>query len=102
MNDVTETQAIKEVFGARAKSLAVSSTKSMHGHLVGAAAALELVISTLAIQRQTVPPTAHLDIPDPQCDLDYVPHKGRPAASAPRCRIRSPSAGPQAFCSCGN
>ncbi len=79
LNDSTETQAIKEVFGTRAKSIAVSSTKSMHGHLVGAAGALELVISALAIQRQQVPPTAHLDIPDPQCDLDYVPHQGRAA-----------------------
>lgn len=79
LNDTTETRALKEVFSARAKSIAVSSTKSMHGHLVGAAGALELVISTLAIQRQQVPPTAHLDVPDPQCDLDYVPHKGRPA-----------------------
>jgi 3-oxoacyl-[acyl-carrier-protein] synthase II len=79
LNDATETRAIKEVFSARAKSIAVSSTKSMHGHLVGAAGALELVISTLAIQRQQVPPTAHLDVPDPQCDLDYVPHKGRSA-----------------------
>ncbi len=79
LNDATETQAIKDVFGMRAKSIAVSSTKSMHGHLVGAAGALELVICTLAIQRQRVPPTAHLDVPDPQCDLDYVPHNGRTA-----------------------
>ena len=79
LNDATETQAIKDVFGARAKSIAVSSTKSMHGHLVGAAGALELVICALAIQRQQVPPTAHLDVPDPQCDLDYVPHSGRTA-----------------------
>jgi len=79
LNDATETQAIKDVFGMRAKSIAVSSTKSMHGHLVGAAGALELVICTLAIQRQQVPPTAHLDVPDPQCDLDYVPHSGRTA-----------------------
>jgi 3-oxoacyl-(acyl-carrier-protein) synthase len=77
LNDITETQAIKDVFGARAKLFAVSSTKSMHGHLVGAAAALELVICSLAIQRQEVPPTAHLDLPDPKCDLDYVPHRGR-------------------------
>jgi 3-oxoacyl-[acyl-carrier-protein] synthase II len=79
LNDITETQAIKEVFGTRAKSVAVSSTKSMHGHLVGAAGALELVICALAIQRQEIPPTAHLDVPDPRCDLDYVPHKGRAA-----------------------
>jgi 3-oxoacyl-[acyl-carrier-protein] synthase II len=77
LNDVTETQAIKNVFGKHARSLAVSSTKSMHGHLVGGAGALELAISALAIQRQAVPPTAHLDEPDPACDLDYVPHVGR-------------------------
>jgi 3-oxoacyl-(acyl-carrier-protein) synthase len=51
----------------------------MHGHLVGTAGALELVISTLAVKRQMVPPTAHLDDPDPACDLDYVPHLGRNA-----------------------
>jgi len=79
LNDLTETQAIKEVFGTRAHAIAVSSTKSMHGHLVGTAGALELVISTLAVKRQMVPPTAHLDDPDPACDLDYVPHLGRNA-----------------------
>ncbi len=79
-NDVSETQAIKATFGAHARRLAVSSTKSMHGHLVGAAGALELVIATLAIDRQMVPPTAHLADPDPACDLDYVPLRGRPAA----------------------
>ncbi len=79
LNDVTETQAIKEVFGTHAHSLAVSSTKSMHGHLVGAAGALELVVCTLALRRQSMPPTAHLDVPDPECDLDYVPHLGRQA-----------------------
>jgi len=77
LNDLTETQAIKATFGAHAKKLAISSTKSMHGHLVGAAGALELVITTLALQRQVVPPTAHLNHPDPECDLDYVPHEGR-------------------------
>jgi 3-oxoacyl-[acyl-carrier-protein] synthase II len=79
LNDVTETRAIKEVFGDHARKLALSSTKSMHGHLVGTAGALELVISTVALQRQMVPPTAHLDEPDLECDLDYVPHVGRPA-----------------------
>jgi 3-oxoacyl-[acyl-carrier-protein] synthase II len=79
LNDLTETQAIKSVFGPRSREIAVSSTKSMHGHLVGAAGALELVISTLALQQQRVPPTAHLHLPDPECDLDYVPHTGRAA-----------------------
>jgi 3-oxoacyl-[acyl-carrier-protein] synthase II len=77
LNDVTETRAIKETFGRHAARLAVSSTKSMHGHLVGAAGAMELVISTLAVVRQQAPPTAHLDVVDPDCDLDYVPHRGR-------------------------
>jgi len=79
LNDLTETQAIKAVFGAHSRALAVSSTKSMHGHLVGSAGALELVISTLALQRQMAPPTANLDEPDPECDLDYVPRVGRSA-----------------------
>jgi 3-oxoacyl-[acyl-carrier-protein] synthase II len=79
LNDVAETAALKEVFGQRARAIPISSTKSMHGHLVGAAGALELVVSVLAVQRQVAPPTAHLDVPDPQCDLDYVPHKGRAA-----------------------
>jgi 3-oxoacyl-[acyl-carrier-protein] synthase II len=77
LNDITETLAIKELFDDHARNLAVSSTKSMHGHLVGAAGALELVISTLALQQQVVPPTAHLDVPDSECDLDYIPHIGR-------------------------
>jgi len=77
LNDVTETRAIRAVFGKHADHLAVSSTKSMHGHLVGAAGALELMICVLALSHQWVPPTAHLDNPDPECDLDYVPHVGR-------------------------
>ena len=77
LNDSTETAAIKKVFGERAYKVPVSSTKSMHGHLLGGAAALELVISILALQRQAVPPTANLDVPDPECDLDYVPNQGR-------------------------
>jgi 3-oxoacyl-[acyl-carrier-protein] synthase II len=71
-NDSIETAAIKEVFGARAYSLPISSTKSMHGHLLGAAGALEFVIAVLSLERGTVPPTMHLDAPDPDCDLDYV------------------------------
>ena len=77
LNDPTETRAIKRVFGSHAQAIPVTSTKSMHGHLVGAAGALELIISTLAIRRSQVPPTAHLDDPDPECDLDHVPHRGR-------------------------
>jgi 3-oxoacyl-[acyl-carrier-protein] synthase II len=76
-NDAVETAAIKEVFGPRAYRLPVSSTKSMHGHLLGAAGALELIASVLAIEHQAVPPTAHLEVPDPACDLDYVPRLGR-------------------------
>lgn len=77
LNDVTETRAIKEVFGAHARRVPVSSTKSMHGHLLGGAGALEFAITVEALTQQAVPPTAHLDVPDPDCDLDYVPHTGR-------------------------
>jgi 3-oxoacyl-[acyl-carrier-protein] synthase II len=71
-NDAVETAAIKAVFGERAYSIPVSSTKSMHGHLLGAAGALEFVIAVLCLERSVVPPTMHLDSPDPACDLDYV------------------------------
>ena len=77
LNDATETKALKKVFGERARRIPVSSTKSMHGHLLGGAGALEFVIALLAMQHQAVPPTAHLDMPDPECDLDYVPNHGR-------------------------
>jgi 3-oxoacyl-[acyl-carrier-protein] synthase II len=77
LNDVTETRAIKKIFGERAYRLPVSSTKSMHGHLLGGAGALEFVISLLAMHHRAVPPTANLDAPDPECDLDYVPGRGR-------------------------
>jgi len=77
LNDVTESRAIKQVFGEHAHKLPVSSTKSMLGHLLGAAGAMEFVISLLAIRHQAIPPTAHLDVPDPECDLDYVPGQGR-------------------------
>ena len=71
-NDAVETAAIKEVFGARAYRIPVSSTKSMHGHLLGGAGALEFVISVACLARAVVPPTLHLNTPDPACDLDYV------------------------------
>jgi 3-oxoacyl-[acyl-carrier-protein] synthase II len=72
-NDSVETAAIRTIFGNHADRLAVSSTKSMHGHLLGAAGALELVASVLAMRSATLPPTMHLEVPDPKCDLDYVP-----------------------------
>ncbi|HXY54578.1 MAG TPA: beta-ketoacyl-ACP synthase II [Nitrospirota bacterium] len=76
-NDAVETKAIKEVFGQRACHIPVSSTKSMHGHLLGAAGAVELVAAVLALNKRIVPPTANLMVPDPECDLDYVPGKAR-------------------------
>jgi beta-ketoacyl-acyl-carrier-protein synthase II len=76
-NDAVETAAIKQVFGAHAFRIPVSSTKSMHGHLLGAAGALELVAAILALKRQLIPPTINLQVPDPECDLDYVPGKAR-------------------------
>jgi len=76
-NDVAETQAIKRVFGDHARKLAVSSTKSMTGHLLGAAGGIEAVICGLALHRGALPPTINLDNPDPECDLDYIPHQAR-------------------------
>jgi 3-oxoacyl-[acyl-carrier-protein] synthase II len=76
-NDLLETQAIKKVFGDHACKIPVSSTKSMHGHTMGAAGAIEFIVSLLAIKNQAVPPTINLDRPDPECDLDYVPNMGR-------------------------
>jgi nodulation protein E len=76
-NDVAETQAIKRCFGASAQRLAISSTKSMHGHGLGAAGALELVAVLGAMADGIIPPTLNLDTPDPQCDLDYVPNVAR-------------------------
>ena len=78
-NDAVETAAIKAVFGERARAIAVSSTKSMHGHLLGAAGALEFVICVMSLLRGIVPPTMHLDSPDPACDLDYVSGHARAA-----------------------
>lgn len=75
--DVIETQAIKNVFGSHASDLAVSSTKSMIGHLLGAAGSVEAIFCILAIRDQVAPPTINLDAPDEGCDLDYVPHHAR-------------------------
>jgi 3-oxoacyl-[acyl-carrier-protein] synthase II len=76
-NDRLETMAIKKCFGEHAYKIAVSSTKSMTGHLLGGAGGLEAGISALAVHNQVAPPTINLENPDPECDLDYVPHTGR-------------------------
>ena len=76
-NDATETAALKTVFGARAHQIPVSATKAMHGHLLGAAGALEAVLSLLAMQQAVALPTMHLQQADPDCDLDYVPNATR-------------------------
>ena len=78
-NDANETMAIKRVFGGQAAKLAVSSTKSMTGHLLGAAGAVEGVFSALTLHHGLIPPTINYDNPDPQCDLDYVPNEARKA-----------------------
>jgi 3-oxoacyl-(acyl-carrier-protein) synthase len=73
-NDLNETAAIKAVFGEHASTVGVSSTKSMTGHMLGAAGAIELVISTLAINDGVIPPTINYQTPDPECDLNYTPN----------------------------
>jgi 3-oxoacyl-[acyl-carrier-protein] synthase II len=75
--DRAETRSIKRVFGEHARSTAVSSTKAVHGHAMGAAGALEFVIALMALHHRAVPPTAHLRRPDPELDLDFVAHGGR-------------------------
>jgi nodulation protein E len=77
MNDPTETRAIREVFGSDADALVVSSTKSMHGHLLGAAGGVEAIASILALKHGFVPPTINYAEPDPACDLDYAPNEAR-------------------------
>jgi 3-oxoacyl-[acyl-carrier-protein] synthase II len=77
VNDVIETKAIKTAFGNSAHTLPVSSTKSMTGHAIGAAGALEAMICVKALEENIIPPTINLDNPDPDCDLDYVPHEAR-------------------------
>src|SRR5690606_33890315 len=78
-NDKYETMAIKEVFGEHAYKLGVSSTKSMTGHLLGAAGGVEAIFSVLAIKDGVMPPTINYDTPDPECDLDYVANEARKA-----------------------
>jgi 3-oxoacyl-[acyl-carrier-protein] synthase II len=78
--DALETLAINRCFGEHAKEIAVSSTKSMTGHLLGAAGGLEAGITVLAVYHQIAPPTVNLDHPDDNCNLDYVPHHSRPLA----------------------
>jgi 3-oxoacyl-[acyl-carrier-protein] synthase II len=77
LGDLAETRAVKKTFGDYAKKVAISSTKSELGHLLGASGGVEAVITALAVSRNLIPPTINLDDPDPECDLDYVPHKAR-------------------------
>jgi len=77
LNDVYETQAIKRVFGEHSRRLAVSSTKSMTGHMLGGAGGFEAIVAVKVLHEGVVPPTINLDDPDEGCDLDYVPHRAR-------------------------
>lgn len=79
LNDPVETKAIKSVLGEQAYQVPVSGTKAMHGHSLGATGAIEAAICMLALRHNYLPPTVNLDAPDPECDLDYVPHEGREA-----------------------
>ena len=73
--DIAETVAVKELFGEHARSLVMGSTKSMTGHLLGAAGGLEFIVSLMVVQNGVIPPTINLDNPDPECDLDYAANK---------------------------
>jgi 3-oxoacyl-[acyl-carrier-protein] synthase II len=77
LNDSTETRAIKAVLGDHARAIPISGTKSMHGHALGATGGVEAAICMLALRTDYLPPTINLDDPDPECDLDYIPHRGR-------------------------
>ncbi|HVT90556.1 MAG TPA: beta-ketoacyl-ACP synthase II, partial [Tepidisphaeraceae bacterium] len=77
LGDLAETRAVKTSFGAHAKKIAISSTKSQLGHLLGASGGVEAVASAMAVSRNLIPPTINLDDPDPECDLDYTPHRAR-------------------------
>lgn len=79
LNDATETQVLKEVFKDHARNVAISSTKSMHGHVMGGTGAIELVATIKALEEGVIPPTANYTEPDPECDLDYVPNQARQA-----------------------
>ena len=79
LNDAGETAAVKTVFGAHAYQLAMSSTKSMTGHMLGAAGAVEAIFTALSLRDGFLPATIHYQVPDPACDLDVVPNQGRPA-----------------------
>ena len=100
LGDLAETKAIKTTFGAHAKKLAVSSTKSQLGHLLGASGGVEAVITAMTDHRNLIPPTINLDNPDPECDLDYVPHKARDSKVNVRheqqLRLRRPQRQPRA------
>ena len=80
LNDRVETRALHQAFGAHARRLGVSSTKSMLGHTMGASGAIECAVTALALRDQVLPPTANLRVPDPECDLDYVPGVARKAS----------------------
>ncbi len=81
-NDSTETKAIRELFGEHTDRIAVSSTKSMHGHSLGAAGAVEAVATAMSLKQGFLPPTANFTEPDPECDLDVIPNAGRKTEAA--------------------